>query len=143
MDETHKGFWEYLQSMPEPAKKRVLVIATAVIMAFVIYFWLAYFNNLITGVTQQPAAPVAINLPAENVPAGSMAEEPVASSTASTTLPVQPVAPAQSEAPSPGMWQRFTGGMGFVYGQFVNLARGIEGMFASPGQYRIKPHQSQ
>jgi len=57
MEGSHKGFLEYLQSLDEPTKKKVLVISTALIMIVVVYFWLAYFNNLIAGITQpQPVA---------------------------------------------------------------------------------------
>lgn len=51
-----KGWIERLQALDEPTKQKVLIIATVVMMAVVIYFWLAYFNTLVAGVAGQPAA---------------------------------------------------------------------------------------
>lgn len=127
MDETHKGFLEYLQTLPEPTKKRVLVIATAVIMALVVYFWLAYFNNLIAGIAQ-PAATVAENAPAENAPTGQPA----------TAAPATVAVPA---APGEGMGQRLENGLGFIYGIFANMAHGLESVVNAPGQYNVRPPQ--
>ncbi|MGC9968222.1 MAG: hypothetical protein ABSC29_00605 [Minisyncoccia bacterium] len=50
--EQRRGFLEELQSLDEPTKKRVLIITTAIAMVVVIYIWLAYFNNLVAGVSQ-------------------------------------------------------------------------------------------
>ena len=41
-------FLEELRSLEESTKKKVLYISAAVIMIVVIYFWLAYFNSLVT-----------------------------------------------------------------------------------------------
>lgn len=54
-----KGLLEKLQSADEAAKKRYVVIASAVVMVVVLWLWLGYFNNLIT--RESPA--VAANQP--------------------------------------------------------------------------------
>jgi hypothetical protein len=115
MNEAHKGFLEYLQTLPDPAKKKVLITATVIIMALVIYFWLAYFNNLIAGISEQ--ASVTENQPAEGVPAES------------------------APAAGPGIWQQLGSGMGFAYGEFVDLAHGLGGVFESSRQYNVQPPQ--
>lgn len=46
------GILHELQALDEPAKKKVLIVATAIAMAIVIYFWLAYFNNFVAGISQ-------------------------------------------------------------------------------------------
>ena len=45
----HKTFLERLQSADESVKQRWLVGSAAVIMAIVVFLWLAYFNSLIIG----------------------------------------------------------------------------------------------
>lgn len=55
-EERKKGFFEELQSLDEPTKKKIMIVAAVVIMAMVIYVWLAYFNNLLASVTQPPVA---------------------------------------------------------------------------------------
>lgn len=55
-DEHKKSFLEELQSLDEPTKKKVMIVATVVIMGVVIYFWLAYFNNLVAGIDQSTVA---------------------------------------------------------------------------------------
>lgn len=46
------NFLEKLQSSDEGTKRRVMIIASILIMAVVIYVWLAYFNNLLAGLSQ-------------------------------------------------------------------------------------------
>lgn len=50
--EKNKNFLERLQSADEATKKRWLIVSAAVIMAIVIYVWLAYFNNLVAGFSE-------------------------------------------------------------------------------------------
>lgn len=40
------NFLKKLQSLDESAKQKVLIGATAVIMAIVVFAWITYFNNL-------------------------------------------------------------------------------------------------
>ena|SRR5690348_3509077 len=68
IDEPKKGFLEELQSLSEPTKRKIMIVATVVIMAVVIYVWLAYFNNLLASVGQPT---VAENTGAASVPSGS------------------------------------------------------------------------
>jgi len=56
MDREHMGIIERLQALDEPTKHKVLVVATLVIMVVVIYFWLAYFNNLVAGISSPQVA---------------------------------------------------------------------------------------
>ncbi len=62
-----KGFLEELQSLDEPTKKKVLIIATAIIMVVVIYFWLMYFNSFVVDTTITNT--VATGTPAVAAPA--------------------------------------------------------------------------
>jgi hypothetical protein len=93
MPHEHKDFLGRLQSLDEPTKKRVLIISTIVIMAIVIYFWLAYFNNLITGIAEQSQAPVVPQVPASQAPEG------------------------------PGMWQNIYDGIANVFRGFTDVLR--------------------
>jgi hypothetical protein len=53
MDGEEKGnFLKRLQSADESTKTRWLVVLTIIIMAGVIYVWLAYFNNLVASFSQ-------------------------------------------------------------------------------------------
>ncbi len=45
------SFLDQLQSLDERKKTQVLVITTIVIMAIVIYFWLGYFNSIVSTVS--------------------------------------------------------------------------------------------
>ncbi len=128
MDEAHKGFLEYLQTLPEPVKRRVLIAATAVVMAIVIYVWLAYFNGLLASLAQ-PAAPVAENAPPAAAQAGGTAPGTAALGTSAASA-----APAGEDI---GEW--FRNGMGSVYGAFANFARGVENIWSVSGQYNVQP----
>lgn len=59
----NKSFLEKLQSADEVTKKRWMVLSTVVVMAVVVYIWLAYFNSLVASFSQQ------------QVPSGSQANE--------------------------------------------------------------------
>ncbi|MDE2019907.1 MAG: hypothetical protein KGJ13_06215 [Patescibacteria group bacterium] len=52
-------FFEELQALDEPTKTKILVISTIIIMAIVIYFWLGYFNSVISGAQTAPMADVS------------------------------------------------------------------------------------
>lgn len=113
------SFWEELQSLEEPTKTKILVVATVLIMVVVVYFWVAYFNNLI--VANQAGGGAA----------GVAAAEPA--------QPSSPVAPAAPSSDVPGFWQNAANGTAFLFGQFVNIIRGLGNVFAGPRQYLIKP----
>ena len=57
------NFLHQLQALPDPAKKKVLIGTTAALMIIVVYFWLAYFNNLLAGISQ----PVAVDSDAQQL----------------------------------------------------------------------------
>jgi hypothetical protein len=51
-----KGLLEELQSLDESTKKKIMIVASAMVMIVVVYFWLAYFNTIVANVAQpQPA----------------------------------------------------------------------------------------
>ena len=114
MNGTHKGFIEYLQTLPEPSKKRVLIITTAVIMALVIYFWLSYFNNIIAGAN-------------------------LSTMTAENSAPSAEIAPQPAGAA--GIWQRLGNSMAYISGAFANAEHALVGFFESQGQYSVQPQQ--
>lgn len=123
MGGAHKNLLGYLQALPDPAKKRVLIVATVIIMALVVYFWLAYFNTLIAGVSQG-AASVAESAPAGSAPAATSAPSSAA------------VPPA---ATGGGIGEQLRSGMGFIYGEFAGLAHDMGNIFEAPGQYSVQP----
>ena len=43
-----KSFLEELQSLEESTKTKVLIVSTIVLMLLVFYFWLAYFNGIVS-----------------------------------------------------------------------------------------------
>lgn len=55
----HQNFLEKLQSSDEATKQRWLVGSAAVIMAIVVFLWLAYFNAFVIG--SRDAAPMGAN----------------------------------------------------------------------------------
>jgi hypothetical protein len=46
-EENKKSFLDELQSLNETTKKKVAVVATAVLMIGVVYLWLGYFNGVV------------------------------------------------------------------------------------------------
>ena len=56
LQEQQRGMLSELQSLDEPTKKKVLIVTTVIAMVLVIYFWLAYFNNLVGGFSQPAEA---------------------------------------------------------------------------------------
>lgn len=121
-----KDFFVKLQALEEPAKTRVLIVATAIVMVIVIYFWLAYFNSLVAG----------------GIPPATVAENPTAGSAAAM--------PTQAQAPSPAsegengggsIWDNFKNEAAFISGGFMNMAHGLSDILQAPRQYIVKPPQ--
>jgi hypothetical protein len=108
---------EELQSLSDASKKRVLIIATIIIMVIIIGVWVVYFNSIIAGPSQQATvqatSSVAVATPIA-VPA---------------TLPTVTSAPAQASGPS--LWQNIKNGIGSV----ANI-------FKKPSQYNIQPQSN-
>ncbi|HVO28558.1 MAG TPA: hypothetical protein VMT81_01065 [Candidatus Paceibacterota bacterium] len=69
MEENRKTFFEELRSLSEPAKRKILVASTVVIMFAVIYIWLGYFNNLVS--ISPPTSPATADADAGRNSAGS------------------------------------------------------------------------
>ena len=118
----HGGFIEKLQSLDGPAKNKILIVATAVAMVIIVYFWLAYFNNLIAGVTQP--API-----------------PVTESTAQpSAVQAQPSAPGDNSG-GVSIWSNFKNAASFMYGEFVRAVHGLSNAVQAPKQYIVNPPQ--
>jgi hypothetical protein len=59
-------FLKELQSLDEPAKNRILIIATVVIMIVVLFVWVAYFNSIVipsAAQTDEAATSTAVTTP--------------------------------------------------------------------------------
>jgi hypothetical protein len=57
-EEKQKSFLEEVQAFDESVKRKILVVATVVIMIVVAYVWVGYFNGLVAGSSQQDQPPV-------------------------------------------------------------------------------------
>jgi flagellar basal body-associated protein FliL len=101
---------EELQSLSDGNKKRVLVIATIIIMVIIIGVWVAYFNSVIMGTAQQTAVETT-------TPSAA-----VAPAAATATAPVT------AQANGPSLWQNIENGFG-----------SIANVFKKPSQYNIQP----
>ena len=117
MHDDQKGFLEEIQSLSEGTKKRVLIIATVLIMIIIVGAWAVYFNGVIgatspSGDTSAAAAPVA---PAP-VPIAITAAPPAITPSAS----------------GPGLWQNIRDGFSSFFGFFA-------GIFSHPSNYSIQP----
>lgn len=148
-NETGKGWLESLRALPDPAKKKILTVTAIVFMAIVIYFWLAYFNNLIAGVMQSSGVAQG-GVPADgaSAPVLSVTAEsaPVANITPAAAAPATPVAPGAAPQTAnaqnvPGIWQRLGNGAALIYGAFANIGRTVSGFFQAQGSYTIQPSQ--
>ena len=108
---------EELRSLSEANKKRVLVIATVIIMAIVIGVWIMYFNSIIAGTSQQAAVQATSSVAA-------------ATPVATTTMPsaITTITPTPAQASGPGLWQNIKNGIGSI----VNI-------FKKSSQYNIQP----
>ncbi len=106
-------FLSKLQSADDATKKKWMIIGTAVIMAIVIYVWLAYFNTLFTGSPTAATAPAAVS------------------------------DQRQSAAPTTatGPFQYFRDRMASIFQLFSNLVGGLGNIFKAPREYIIKPSQ--
>jgi hypothetical protein len=107
-----KDFFTELQSLGEPAKSKILIIATVIIMIVVIYFWLAYFNSIIAGVSAPSVADT-----------GGAAQQGLAPT-------------AQEDA---GPWVIMMRAPAFLYDQFMNAAQGLANVLQAPRQYVVQP----
>jgi hypothetical protein len=89
---------EELQSLSDVNKKRILIIATIIIMVIVVSIWISYLNSIVAGPAQQAA----------------QATSTVASAFATDTLPT--VTPAQTSGPS--IWQNIENWFGSLLSNF-------------------------
>ncbi len=101
---------EELQSLSDGNKKRVLIIATVIIMVIIIGVWVTYFNSVIVGTDQSVATEATTTTSAVATP--------------TTTAP----APVTAQANGPSIWQNIKNGFG-----------SIANVFKKPSQYNIQP----
>jgi hypothetical protein len=109
--------FQELQSLSEANKKRVLVVATIIIMVIVIGVWVSYFNSILLGRAGQNTA---------------QATSATAAATGTAAVPIAitptPSTPAPAKASGPGIWQDIENG----FAAFANI-------FRKPSQYTIQP----
>jgi flagellar basal body-associated protein FliL len=110
---------EELQSMSDRNKKRVLIIATVIIMIIIIGVWVAYFNSVIMGTTQ-PAATEATTSSAVGAPTQTP-----------TTTAATATAPVTAQANGPSLWQNIKDWFG-----------SIANVFKKPSEYTIQPQSN-
>jgi hypothetical protein len=108
--ERGEGFLRMIQSLDEPTKQNVIVIATIIIMIIVIYFWLTYFN------------PIALSV-----------------ATATPAIPGAMDAREATHSPSAGssFFDRAKGGVAYMYGEFLGGVRTLQNILQTPRQYII------
>ncbi len=105
--------FQELQSLSEANKKRLLVVATIIIMIIVIGVWITYFNSILLGRAAENAAPATTTTGTGAVPIA--------------ITPAPAPAPA-AQASGPGIWQDIENG----FAAFMNI-------FRKPSQYTIQP----
>jgi zona occludens toxin (predicted ATPase) len=110
---------EELQSLNQATKKRLLIIATIIIMIIVVGIWISYLNSIVAGPAKQEAAAQANS---------TAAAAPAASGTAPVAMPV--TVSAQASANGPSVWQNIKN----WFGSIANI-------FRNPSQYNIQPNQ--
>ena len=53
MDENGKNsFWERLRTADEKTKWKIMIITSCICMIVIVYIWLGYFNNVVSGAVQ-------------------------------------------------------------------------------------------
>ena len=108
-EELPKSFLEELQSLNEPTKRKVLVVATILIMFVIVYFWLGYFNGLVASVAQVPVAD------SEGQPQ------------------------SQQSSGESGFFQNMKNGMAMVANDLAGAPQWLTNALQSPRQYNIQP----
>lgn len=63
---------EELQSLDETTKRRLLVIATIIIMVIVVGIWISYLNSIVAGPVAQATSSASVAMPTSTpAPAGA------------------------------------------------------------------------
>jgi len=96
-------------------KRRVLIAASAVMMALVVYVWIGYFNSIVMG------------NPVQLANQGAVAQ----SGTAAPAVATQPSAP--------GFWTELGSGFVSMYHGMVSGFQGAGNALQAPKQYEITP----
>jgi hypothetical protein len=110
-------FLEELQALEEPTKTKVLVVSTAILMIIVIYFWIAYFNGIVSSGAQATIS--------DQDQSAAMA-------------PALPEASQGTASPEPGFWGRVGNGTAVVGDAIGGGIQWIGRAFESPREYKIK-----
>lgn len=114
--EEHQSFIEKLQGAPEAVKKRWMIVSTAVIMVVVIYFWLAYFNGLVSSLA--PAqAPLSV-APAATGPSSNSAD---------------------AEGSGTTFWDAAKSSLGVLYEAAQSGLKNLGKILEAPREYIVKP----
>jgi hypothetical protein len=69
-EEKQKSFLEEIQAFDESVKRKILVVATVVVMIVVAYAWVGYFNGLVAESSQQQATGTATQTAASGAESG-------------------------------------------------------------------------
>jgi hypothetical protein len=109
--EEKRSFIEELRALDESAKQKVLVGATMVLMVVVLYFWLAYFNTIVSRSSPQATA----------------------SAEASTTVV------SATGTSDGGFGNVVSDGFGSLIQFFKNESRSIGGVVNGPREYEVSP----
>jgi hypothetical protein len=113
----NKSFLEELQALEEPTKTKVLIVTTIILMIVVIYFWLVYFNGIVSGSAQSPSI-------------SDQAQQQAA--------PVSP-GPQGATSPNQDFWSRVGNGTAIVGQSLGGAVRWLGQVFEKPREYIIKP----
>ncbi len=127
--EPRRDYLAELQALDEPMKRRVLVAASAVMMAIVVYVWIGYFNSIVMGGSVQLADQSAMaqsGAAGAAVPAGASAQN---TQDASTNPP----------SSAPDFWQMLRSGLVSLYHGAVSGFKGAGSALQAPKQYDITP----
>ena len=111
MTTTMGEFLDKLRATDEGTKTKLIIVATIIIMAIIIYVWLAYFSPLLALVHDSPATDAQQN-------------------DASTPTAIAP------SSPSPSILER----MGSVYHMFADKIGALGNILNAPREYVIKPN---
>jgi hypothetical protein len=110
MDTVPKSFLEELRNLEEPTKTKVLIVTTVILMVIVLYFWLAYFNGIVSGPAQ-----------------ATMLDRGQASATIAET------------SPNPSFWSKVGNGTAVVGQTIGGGIQWLGRAFESPREYVVKP----
>lgn len=113
-----RPFIEELQSLEEGAKGKVLIVATMVIMIFVVYAWFGFFNNMVAGTESNSTTSAAT---ADSQPEQQQSQ-----------IQAQPQNPTGNS-----FGQTMANGIADIGNGFATMISWFENIFKGSGQYNI------